>query len=182
MGWSYAMNRSCGRKETIERLTAPSFWKQGCTVVAHRAIGNHLWILLEFEGVKSITLALMSSGGRDSGWGYKIIDEVCGPYHYDCPLSLLNQATHIEQENSIAWRAQVREFHAKKALLPRPETGMTVTFGGVNYRLHSPAGARLGWNVVKMGGDGGLFRMKAVQLAQALRDKATRLQTLIPAE
>ena len=59
---------------------------------------------------------------------------------------------------------------------------MTVTYGGVNYRLHSPAGARLGWNVVKMGGDGGLFRMKAVQLAQALRDKATRLQTLIPAE
>ena len=182
MGWFYSTCRSEDRKQTIKRLTAQSFWMQGCTVIAHRAVGNHLWILLEHEGVKSITLGLMRSGGRDSGWGYKLIDEHCGPYHYDCPLSLLNQATHIEQENSIAWRVQVREFHAKKALLPRPETGMTLTYGGVNYRLHSPAGPRLGWNVVKVGGDGGLFRMKAVQLAQALRDRAIRLQILIPAE
>ena len=174
MGWSYSMNSSFGRKETIERLTAQSFWNDGCKVLAHRAVGNHLWILLEFNGVKTISLALMSSGGRESGWGYKLIDEAAGPCYYDCPLSLLNQCTHIDDKYSLEWRCQVREFHAMKALVPCPETGMLVTYGGNEYRLHSPAGNRLGWYVVMTGGDGRLFRMKAPQLSQALRDKARR--------
>ena len=48
-------------------------------------------------------------------FGYKDMDESCGPYQYDCPVSILNLLSPTEYEYAIEWRKACRENAAKKA-------------------------------------------------------------------
>lgn len=170
MGWSFSTNPGHGRKEEIARVTAPERFAPGYRPLESRVVGNHVWTLVEHGDRRYISLDIIKSGGKGYGWGSKGMSEDSGPFHYDCPLALLDKATEPATEFGAQWRKMVRELHAerkeKKKALAGLETGSVVRYGGVEYRLHSPAGPRKGWNVLRRS-DGAMFRMPANRLSRA---------------
>ena len=169
MGWSF----NCvdyGRKAFIESLTGQSHFSDTYKPIAHRVVSNHVWQVVEHlpTGKRYICLDLIAKE-RNGGWGYKGLSEDMGPYHYDCPLSLLAMCTEPLNDNAKAWREKVQEYHAKRKALSaaKPKPGLVVTYGGEEYTLVEPWGARKGWKV--MAKYGGHYRMKAHQLASALK-------------
>lgn len=173
MGWSFACDTYFKRADQIAKFRGDKFFSEGYKLVDSRVVGNHFWGLVETvaTGEKTIWLGLMQGGGRTMGWGYKSMDEQSGPYYYDCPLSLLDKASQLEDtdrnRHAIPWRAKVREYHAKKKLSKKPVSGMVVSIGERKYKLLSPYAPRRGWAVVDV--DSGMnYRMPAKQLSRAL--------------
>jgi hypothetical protein len=48
---------------------------------------------------------------RDYGWGYKDMEESCGPYYYSCPLKYLRMVPVEQYGGNGPWREQVYEYH-----------------------------------------------------------------------
>ena len=48
-------------------------------------------------------------------FGYKDMDETCGPYARNCPVSILNLLTETDNEHALEWRAACRKNAAHKA-------------------------------------------------------------------
>lgn len=169
MGWSFSCNTSHGRKDLIEQLRRPSRFGPDTELLQACAIGNHHWYLARTKGVTWIGLDLMQGGGRTMGWGYKNMDESCGPNYYDCPISYLDKASE-PTGYAIAWRAEVCRQHALLAAIPTPKAGLVITYGGHQYKLLDKLGYR-GWSADRVS-DGYRFRLKARQVSHALRNAA----------
>lgn len=166
MGWSFNSNPDQTKSSFVAELIDSRRLAPGWEMLEHRVVGNHLWILLrDPSGAKRISLELMQKE-RGGGWGHKGVDEAAGPYHYDCPLSLLDRCTDPVNEWSAGWREKVRAHHADKARKAALETGSVIRYGGHEYRLHSPLGPRKGWHVIRRG-DGQSFRMSAQKMARS---------------
>ena len=96
--------------------------------LAHTCVGNNLWAVCERtfkiadpkhpagESYRFIMLFLMRKAG-DGEWGYKDLDESCGPNEVSCPLAYLDMAgpegPHLG-EYSANWRKSVREYWARR--------------------------------------------------------------------
>jgi hypothetical protein len=71
--------------------------------------GRHLWMLIKpKEGNSFICLFKLSSHRGD--WGYKPIDESMGPCHWDCPITLIQQADPPTTQYATDWRNQVYKY------------------------------------------------------------------------
>ena len=57
-------------------------------------------------------------------FGYKDMDETCGPYAWRCPVRILDLLTETDHEYTNSWRAKCREYHARRAALPKLAEGM----------------------------------------------------------
>lgn len=98
-------------------------------------------------------------------FGYKDMAESSGPYAWKCPLRILNALTETDNEYANGWRAKVREYHARRAALPKLEEGMRLrvlnervpTVGGIELREVEVlrAGTK---PLFKVDGFGGYFR------------------------
>ena len=170
MGYSFAMNTNFKRADQVARFRSDKFFSEGYKLVDSRVVGNHFWGLVETiaTGKKYIWLGLMMGGGRDSGWGYKSLDEFSGPYHYDCPLSLLDQASELEDGKggfAANWRLKVREYHAAKKAKVKMEVGMVVSYNKSKYKLVENVGRR-GWYVTDVD-TGARYRMSARQVNES---------------
>lgn len=116
MGWTFINNIT--KQQLIDQeLRSPNAWAEGVELLADRVVGDHYWAAVKDpNGVVSIFLALLEKDKL--GWGYKCLCETVHPYHYDCPLSLLNMASEpAYNEYAREWRQKVREFHATTKLM-----------------------------------------------------------------
>jgi len=126
MGWLFTLGQS--RKELVERRTMP--WQRTqpdgtvvtSTCLAHCYRGcvfsGVLWSVWERTWTKDnqnvqeperwigCDLLAYQSG---YGWGFKDLDESCGPYYFSCPLGYLAMAPVANE----TWREGVRSFHAR---------------------------------------------------------------------
>lgn len=168
MGWSFNyVDR--GRDAHIAELTSQSHFHPECEPLAHRVVGNNVWhlVLHKPTGRKFITLDLIAKE-RNGGWGYKGLSEDMGPYQVNCPLSLLNQASPVEEGGyAHEWRQKVRAYHASRSSKAKPVAGAEITYGDHQYRLVHPYAPRKGWVAMRLS-DGCIFRMNARQVSQAL--------------
>lgn len=84
--------------------------------------------------VRYIALDLLVYSRQDEGWAYKDIDESCGPYEIDCPLSYLEMTPQPESECAGPWREKVRAYHAdrqrRNTLYKRVKVGDNITLRG----------------------------------------------------
>lgn len=154
MGWSFAM-QDTGRKAHIESLTNQRHFSNGYVPITHRVVGNHVWQLVQRpDGTKYITLDLIAKE-RGGGWGYKSVDEDCGPYFFDCPAPLLDKADPPATPNAEAWRAKVWEFVDRQKRLKREmqtlKPGTVIVVGPCQYTLLEDLG-RSGWRAKDLGG------------------------------
>ncbi|MFF8597160.1 DUF6927 domain-containing protein [Streptomyces sp. NPDC015220] len=53
----------------------------------------------------------------DFNFGYKDLDENCGPGDHKAPKSVLNALTPTTNEYALAWRTQCRAHHAQRDFL-----------------------------------------------------------------
>lgn len=118
MGWYYTHGAT--RKDVIAELTpAEVSGPEGLfRTLRHCCRGNTLYALHETvktDGSSTKWLSVYLLQHSNSGWGYKPIEESMGPYHYDCPLSYLDEATAPVSEIAADWREKVRLFAAQKA-------------------------------------------------------------------
>lgn len=164
MGWSFDYH-DVGRKAFIERITSQAHFSAAYKLLESRVVGNHVWHLLEHEGRKSIALDLIAKQ-RGGGWGEKGMDETWGPYHYDCPLSLLDKADPPANDNAAAWRQKVRDYHEAKRNRPKPVAGLVVELCQHQYRLLEPHWKRGNW-VAERVSDGERFRLSPRYLNQS---------------
>lgn len=74
------------------------------------------------------------------GWdfGYKDMDETCGPYQYDCPKSILDLLTPTDNEFALKWRkACYDNLEKKKAKRKNPNSLANLPIGS-QIRLTMP--------------------------------------------
>jgi hypothetical protein len=91
--------------------------------IAHTCTGNNLWAVFErlengLPKYRFIALFLMQNGGKGHGWGYKDMDESCGPCEKNCPMKYFELAPFNAEYNGAGyaakWRDEVKEFWAAK--------------------------------------------------------------------
>lgn len=165
MGWSFNIV-DYGRKAFIEEITSKAHFGPDYEPFASRVVGNHVWQAVRqiSTGRTFISLDLIAKE-RNGGWGNKGMSEDSGPYHHDCPLSLLAMTDEPTEGYAAAWRKRVRAHHAAKKAAPKLVIGTIVQYGDHQYQLRKPAGARRGWFVDRIGGSA--YRLTAQQLAQS---------------
>lgn len=167
MGWLFIPSITT-RKALLEHLRRPERYDPNQELLRSSPQGNNHWYLCrdKRDGRVWIGLDLMKGGGQNYGWGYKDIDETMGPVEVNCPLSFLDEASHVTEGYAVEWRERVRAYHAKRKERPRPAPGNVVKYGDHEYRLLKPAGPRRGWDVERVE-DHARFRMRAKQLAHS---------------
>ena len=138
MGWLF---RHCTRKELIAERAKD--WSrdgaEGVTVtsscLAHCYRGNVysgvLWAVWERTFIRNdehvqpaerwITCDLLRYQ-RDSGWGYKDMQESEHPYYYSCPQKYLNLVPLGQYGGNAEWRDQVQSHHDQRKSKQRTPT------------------------------------------------------------
>jgi len=113
-------------------------WSEKVEVIDHKSTsyGKHLWVAIKYKDTDKSVICLFLISSYKSDWGYKDMDESCGPYTFDCPLELLDKTTGDGGEHSKAWREKVRAYHANlKAIAQDIKIGEVVNVYGKKYRI-----------------------------------------------
>lgn len=105
MGWTFSPTWRT-KEQVVKELLGPGYHK----TIAHRVIGNNLWCVKEYEKGRYIALFLLDSH-PGHGWGYKDLDESCGPCEVNCPLSFLKLRTVATTGYAADWIARVYAHH-----------------------------------------------------------------------
>ena len=122
MGWYYEDGKT--KDELIRELIEPNKDATGRVIgitLKHK-LGRDgaLWTLRECYfhegGTQTYIGCDLLEKGHNTGWGYKPMDESCGPCYYDCPLAWLDLASPAEVIGgySASWRAKVRAYWAER--------------------------------------------------------------------
>lgn len=174
MGWTFSA-RWATRNDMLAHLRRPERFGENFELLKSSAIGNNHWYLArrKSDGLVFIGLDMIKGGTRrDPGWGYKDLDESCGPCEVNCPLSYLDKVSPATG-HAVAWRERVRAHHEarRKTKAVALEPGKVLAYGEWHYRLDRSIGRR-GWHVVRVE-DEQPFRMNARQVQAALRQEVT---------
>ena len=133
MGWLFR----CGSRRRgliAERIkgwdhTNPDGLVITSTCLAHCYRGGNfsgvLWSVWERTFVKSgdeaeptqrwIQCDLLRYSKHDDGWGYKDLEEMCGPYYFSCPMKYLAMVPIEQYGGNASWREQVVLHHQRAA-------------------------------------------------------------------
>lgn len=75
-------------------------------------------------------------------FGYKDMDESCGPNETDCPARILDLLTPTDSQYANDWRARCRATIAKRQDAQKLCAGMLVRSHGKQYKIIEKIGAR----------------------------------------
>lgn len=144
------------------------------TVLKHRLVKNHLWILVRNKSDNTTRLALQLLGGPAGkpNWGYKSLSH---RDRVDCPLTILRELPPADCDDERIWRECVQAYHlnnkhlahTKRTLKP----GMQVTLYEKEYKLTASMG-RLGW-CVELLGTGTHYRISTKKLTEAVANQSS---------
>ena len=82
-----------------------SVWERTFTKDGHEVEPTQRWIQCD----------LLRHSKHDEGWGYKDMEESCGPYYFSCPLKYLRMVPIEEYGGNASWREQVVLHHQRSA-------------------------------------------------------------------
>lgn len=159
MGYDFHHNAT--KKDIVAFLKARK--SDNGKVIEGTVTGNYLWMLVEVDGVKSIELAILTKAGSD--FGYKLIGEGAGPYHYGCPAKLVAKADPASSEYAAEWRKKNAAALERDARAAERKVGDVVRYGKFEYRLVRPLNR--GAFVVSRVSDGLEFSMCAAKFKDA---------------
>ena len=80
----------------------------------------------------------------EHNFGYKDMDESCGPCEAACPERILDLLTPTEYAHAIDWRARCRAKIAERKARPKIKPGMTLKLYGKPYTV-GPARGKSGF-------------------------------------
>ena len=117
MGWFFPYH-TYNRKTLIDERVAPYIGENHkIEVIRYCVRGNNLWKLTELtmpdgKVERFIALDMMQKSGGT--WGYKDLDDGCGPFYYNCPLCYVDACTETTHKTANHWREQVRKYWAER--------------------------------------------------------------------
>lgn len=89
--------------------------------------------------VKKIFAVVCKTSVEGMEFGYKDMDETCGPYYFDCPNSILEILSETDNELALEWRKKCREQNEQnkeisksKKLLKELPLGSKIKFNSLN--------------------------------------------------
>lgn len=129
MGWTFTYGAS-DKKKFIGTIIRDLENSPTSNVLAHRVVGNNLWVALADKKFHNRFIYLFRLAKHDGDWGYKDIDENMGPVEVNCPMSLIKMtAIYDEGRNEWArkWRERVTAYHAAKTKKVKLTIGDAVT-------------------------------------------------------
>ena len=118
MGWLYynsvnlKPNGQVDRKKEID-----GGFSEGYTVIKSVMVGSVYYGAIRKDGTGEVFgCVCLTSSDKKGGFnfGYKSMDETCGPYEKKCPLSILNLLTPTDDEWANEWRKQCRAYHKQQ--------------------------------------------------------------------
>lgn len=176
MGWTSSYSWKT-KQDVMDEVLSSTYWGKKINVLKHSLRGNCLWVLAEHtrEDLKGknqfISLFLLSK--NDGCYAYKPMDESCGPYYYNCPLTYIDSVEkHGGEVDAITrnWRQSVKDYHQnaklKKQAVKSLAPGMKLKLYGVVYGLIRKHSGRKGWEVQSLS-DGCFYRMTCKQVSSA---------------
>jgi hypothetical protein len=186
MGWTFFAdwNKRESRADIIRREfehgpSEKNPWAYGFEYITERGSTVYAVMYREnpSEGIGRRYFGVVFLTQRKRGeFGYKDVEESCGPYETDAPLKMVDMLDKLAPNPggyAEKWRAAVRERHAKKRARPKLAAGMRVALGpsdGRVYELLAPRvswrGRAAGWHVVEVA-TGTRYRMSAQHAARA---------------
>jgi hypothetical protein len=154
MGWLFTQGQT--RRQLIEHLTKTEENETRKFVTLKKyCSGNTMFTVQEVtnkttgEAHKFIGVYLMQRD-QNYGWGYKDMDESCGPYQVGCPLSFFDM---VPDPGGYAtdFRQRCRVSHARR--FQKLIVGQMVRLtNGKDYKITSlkPLRGSDGWNVYRI--------------------------------
>lgn len=96
------------------------------TVLKSAVVGTTYYAAVKRENIKTgeckVFAGIALTSTRDTGYGcnfgYKDMDETCGPCCYDCPASILDLLPPTDNEFALEWRRKCRERQHEKKTKP----------------------------------------------------------------
>ena len=132
MGWTFKEKPLNVREDLDRSLTWAN--ESGARRVLDSAIVNRTEYYAAVEWVRpdgtrevwcAVFLLKFHPRARDGlTFGYKDMSEEMGPYAWRCPVRILDALTPTENAHANGWRAKCREYHARRAALPKLAEGM----------------------------------------------------------
>lgn len=119
MGWTeyhanYYKNGKVDRKAECDNL-----WSKDCKVLKSTMKGSVYYGALQIPDGSVIGTVVITSGINRRNpyfnFGYKAMEETCGPCYYDCPKSILDLLTPTDSQWANEWREKCRrQLETKK--------------------------------------------------------------------
>jgi hypothetical protein len=139
MGWLFTQGQT--RKELIAHLTRTEENEHAKWVTLKKyCSGNDLWTVQEVrrkDGETSRFICLYMMKPSKDGWGYKDVEESCGPFQHTCPVSFLDMVPEPPRpEGYHNWRAAVRNYWATRNQKLKVGQEIRLT-NGLEYRITS---------------------------------------------
>jgi hypothetical protein len=131
MGWYYTNGAS--KSDIIAELNRTHESETAkYETLASCVRGNVLWQLRQTTnkttGEEMRYIGCNILGGDPDGWGYKDMDETCGPYYNNCPLSYLERCTEPVNDYSRQFRDRVRAYHNRLKEIGDLKPGAEIQF------------------------------------------------------
>ena len=117
MGWlfydslHYKPNGEVDRKKECDGLFGERY-----TVLKSVMVGTVHYAAIRNNETSDVFAAItLTSADKKGGYnfGYKGMDEDCGPCETKCPKSILNLLTPTDSDFANSWRKRCREYHAQ---------------------------------------------------------------------
>ena len=123
MGWTsyHATNYKNGKVDRVAEVK--HCFERGedskYRILKASLVGTTVYAAVEYQTEKGTevfaAVVLTSVDNNDYfNFSYKDMDETCGPYHYDCPASILKLLTPTTSEHANQWREKCWEKIEKK--------------------------------------------------------------------
>lgn len=116
MGWTYypATNYKNGRIDRLQECR-DEFGKEPkwATIVKDALVDTTYYAAMKFTKTGEIFALVVLTDTDCRDFGYKDMDETCGPCYYDCPMSILDLLTPTDNEYANEWREKCRYYHKK---------------------------------------------------------------------
>lgn len=100
----------------------------------------------------------------EHNFGYKGMDETCGPCEAQCPARILDLLTETEYQYAKDWRERCRAYHAANKARPKLVLGAKLKLYGKPYTLVSKYGPRA---FLLTGADGTVYKASMQKLRAA---------------
>ena len=107
--YRYDKNGKVDRKAECD-----SHFSDGYTVLKSSMVGTVYYAAVRKESTGDVFAAVtLTSSDKDFNFGYKGMDESCGPNECKCPLSILKLLTPTEYEWAQQWRQHCYNYHSR---------------------------------------------------------------------
>jgi hypothetical protein len=141
MGWTEYQATYYKKGKIDRKVECDSLFTESCEVIKSSMVGNVYYAAIRSikryrrnenndiikdkngkyiteqipEKEQNVFAVVILTGTRNNYWfSYKNMDETCGPYYYDCPISILKLLTPTNDVNALEWRRKCMEKYEKK--------------------------------------------------------------------